>query len=153
MHQPHESVSPVWTASRVAVLKYFWERGDTASQIANVFGDMTRCAVLGKVHRIGLPSRKAPIRSLPGLKFPSKRSVKTMAAKGPQKVIAPFMHSAFECDGPRVPLQNLGDEACRWPLGDPRSVDFGFCGQNRVSRSPYCGHHAAIGKQTHNQRG
>ncbi|PXA97871.1 GcrA cell cycle regulator, partial [Nostoc sp. 3335mG] len=52
-----------WTEERIATLAKMWESGMTASQIAEELGGISRNAVIGKAHRLGLQSRPSPVRS------------------------------------------------------------------------------------------
>ncbi len=56
-----------WTDERIALLKQYWEEGRSASQIAEVLGEgLSRNAVIGKAHRLGLASRPSPLKSSEG---------------------------------------------------------------------------------------
>ncbi|MEQ8411120.1 MAG: GcrA family cell cycle regulator [Erythrobacter sp.] len=52
-----------WTDERIATLKKMWESGATASQIADELGGVSRNAVIGKAHRLGLKSRPSPVKA------------------------------------------------------------------------------------------
>ncbi len=142
--------SPGWTDTRIERLKAFWADGRPASEIAALLGDVTRNAVIGKVHRLGLAGRKttsrqpAPRRTSPrrngsgsaGLRRPPARIVRPAfpPMPAPPPPVAALM----------VPLRQLRDDQCRWPIGDPYEAGFGFCGCQKAPGVPYCGHHAAI---------
>ena len=51
-----------WTDEKVAKLKELWGKGNTAAQIASIIGGISRNAVIGKAHRLGLSSRPSPIK-------------------------------------------------------------------------------------------
>jgi GcrA cell cycle regulator len=101
-----------WTEERVAALQQLWAQGLSASQIAERLGSVTRNAVIGKAHRLGLAGRPSPIRVEP--------------AAAPA---APVRASNYK--GP----------TCQWPLGDPTSQDFKFCGAPIEPGRPYCAQH------------
>jgi GcrA cell cycle regulator len=140
---------PGWTDTRIEHLKALWAYGRSASEIAGLLGEVTRNAVIGKVHRLGLAGRKttsrqpAPRRTSPRrdrsgrveLRQPPARFVRTSSPLPPDNPpVAALM----------LPLRQLRDDQCRWPVGDPRKAGFGFCGCQKGPGVPYCGHHAAI---------
>lgn len=148
-----------WTDERVELLKKLWSEGLSASQIAGRIGNVTRNAVIGKVHRLGLSGRATTTR----MKSHRARSRITQApAKRPQKprfaqVGNPALRALYQPDAePFVPsheelviplnerktIQTLTECNCRWPIGDPQHADFHFCGKNRVAGLPYCEFHA-----------
>ncbi len=142
--------SPGWTDTRTERLKALWAEGRSASEIAGLLGEVTRNAVIGKVHRLGLagrqttsrqpgPRRTSPRRHRSGrveLRLPPSRFVRAASPlpPSPPSPVAALM----------LPLRQLRDDQCRWPIGDPRQAGFGFCGCQKAPGIPYCGHHAAI---------
>jgi GcrA cell cycle regulator len=149
-----------WTDERVELLKKLWSDGLSASQIAAELGGITRNAVIGKVHRLGLSGRaKSPSSTAP-------RQRKARAHPHMMRVARPSMRGntalaqAFDYEveaepelvdnvipiGQRRNILELTEETCRWPIGDPGSVDFFFCGGQTVS-GPYCGFHSRIAYQ------
>ena len=141
---------PGWTDENVELLKKLWADGLSASQIATKIGEVTRNAVIGKVHRLGLAGRKttsrqpAPRRTSPrrngsgraGRRLPPARFVRPSSPMppSPPPPVAALM----------LPLRQLRDDQCRWPIGDPRKAGFGFCACRKAPGVPYCGRHAAI---------
>jgi GcrA cell cycle regulator len=145
-----------WTDERVELLKKLWAEGLSASQIAGRLGSVTRNAVIGKVHRLGLSGRATTSR------MKSHRPRPRMAAKRMAKGarFAPLGNPAFralyaEADAYQPPveelmipanerkyIQTLTECSCRWPIGDPQAADFHFCGKNKVPGLPYCEFHA-----------
>ena len=79
-----------WTDERIATLKKMWEGGSTASQIADELGGVSRNAVIGKAHRLGLKSRPSPVKSADKKAAPAKKAapVKTPAKQAPTKKTA-----------------------------------------------------------------
>jgi len=138
-----------WTDDRIGRLKILWLEGQTAEQIARTLANgITRNAVLGKVHRMGLsvgraagPTR-APTKAEPRPR--AARLVRPMAATTgvAVPVVAPAMPSPVPEPGGAT-VQSVGRDGCRWPLGDPLTTGFSLCG-NRVERGAYCGAHAQI---------
>lgn len=108
-----------WTEERVATLKKLWEDGRSASQIAEMLGDVTRNAVIGKAHRIGLKGRPSPIRR--------------------QQVAQPKRPQPAAKKSTRV-----SDRQCHWPIGHPREPGFHFCGAPAEPERPYCAEHCAV---------
>ena len=146
-----------WTDDRVDTLKKLWSEGLSASQIAGRLGGVTRNAVIGKVHRLGLSGRATTIR---GKSTRARRA--TAGAKRPSKPIykqpgnpafrslyqgdsEPYSPPVEEMDIPlaeRKTLQDLTESCCRWPIGDPQMADFHFCNMSKVPGLPYCESHA-----------
>jgi len=150
-----------WTDDRVEQLKKLWEGGLSASQIAAELGNVTRNAVIGKVHRLGLSGRaKSPSSAAPR---PRKPRPATQMVRMPRPVargntaLAHNYEVELEPDpiaidnvipiSQRLSLVELSDATCHWPVGDPASQDFYFCGGKAVTGQPYCAHHARIAYQ------
>ena len=139
-----------WTDERVTTLKKLWLDGLSASQIAKQLGGVTRNAVIGKVHRLGLSGRAAP--SQPA------RPAATAMPSAPRRVIAaepaalPAVAQqpsvpAFRAEEPgSATVLTLGAHMCKWPIGDPSADGFTFCGR-RSSDGPYCNEHARVAYQ------
>jgi GcrA cell cycle regulator len=147
----------MWTDERVELLKKLWSEGLSASQIAGRLGSVTRNAVIGKVHRLGLSGRATTSRMKthrPRTRLANaKRPVKPRFAQqsGNPAVRALYMDAeayvspAEEIEIPlaeRKTIQTLTECSCRWPIGDPQMADFHFCGRNKVPLLPYCEVHA-----------
>jgi GcrA cell cycle regulator len=139
------SPGPGWTDTRVETLTTLWRSGLSASQIARALGGVTRNAVIGKLHRLGLAGRAAPQSSRPIRA--ARAAVRPARARRPSQ--RPL---ASRVDAANAPLQEVVDSvgafdlatlaahACRWPIGDPRATGFGFCGEP-VNAGPYCEAH------------
>jgi GcrA cell cycle regulator len=111
-----------WTEESISSLRAMWSEGKSASQIAaSLGGNITRNAVIGKVHRLALDGRPSPIKG------PVKPRVKK------------------EVHGKT--LLGMNDRMCKWPIGDPRQPDFHFCSEHAQTGLPYCSEHAAIAYQ------
>ena len=141
-----------WTEERVALLRKLWTEGLSASQIAKQLGGVTRNAVIGKVHRLGLagratPSRpaKRPVRvSRPRMIGPSAPRLRP-AASMPTVVIPDLEPLKLE-DGKAASVLTINDTMCKYPIGDPADANFAFCGRNAAS-GPYCQDHARLAYQ------
>jgi GcrA cell cycle regulator len=151
-----------WTEERVALLTKLWADGLSASQIAAELGGITRNAVIGKVHRLGLSGRaKSPSSSSP-------RPRKARSSSHMLRVSRPLMrgNTALAYDYAAEPepelieipleqrktLLQLSDATCRWPVGDPGSTDFFFCGGDSNEGSPYCTYHSRVAYQPASDR-
>ncbi|MBI3675154.1 MAG: GcrA cell cycle regulator [Proteobacteria bacterium] len=128
-----------WTDDRVEQLKSLWTEGLSASQIARALGGVTRNAVIGKVHRLGLAGRATPTRSdRPRLPSAPKVSMRTYAPEPPVVEEDPVTLE----DGSHATVLTINDRMCRWPIGDPAENEFHFCGRKPKNGSPYCEAHA-----------
>jgi GcrA cell cycle regulator len=142
-----------WTDERVALLRKLWAEGLSASQIAKQLGGVTRNAVIGKVHRLGLAGRATPSR-------PAKRPVRTARPRivgpsaprlrppslAPAVVIPDLEPLKFE-DGKTASVLTLNESMCKYPIGDPNDADFAFCGRASFGGHPYCQDHARLAYQ------
>jgi len=182
-----------WTEERVETLKRMWAEGQSASQIAKELGGVTRNAVIGKVHRLGLSNRAGG--------SPSATTAKPAAKEKPAKPAKPArpaakkadtaaeptaMEPAAETPGPtparkpiipagqplppqpsaneispealasvrevekkakKISLMELTERTCKWPIGDPATPDFWFCGLPVQQGKPYCEAHVGVAFQ------
>ena len=145
-----------WTDERVELLKKLWGEGLSASQIAGRLGSVTRNAVIGKVHRLGLSGRATTSRMKshrPRPRMASKRmATKTRFATTGNPALRALYQETEAYVPPveemvipvaeRKTIQTLTECSCRWPIGDPQAADFHFCGKNKVPGLPYCEFHA-----------
>jgi GcrA cell cycle regulator len=160
-----------WTDERVELLKKLWGDGLSASQIAAEIGGVTRNAVIGKVHRLGLSGRgktNAAPAARPRKPAPAVAPRPATAAQAPAPVqparapapIAPAFAAApmpvpalaedtsvALPESERVTIMELREYMCRWPMGDPTTAEFRFCGARSITGLPYCNHHAQIAYQ------
>ena len=135
-----------WTDERVDTLKTLWSEGLSASQIANKLGGVTRNAVIGKVHRLGLSGRAAPAK--PKLVEPKPEpQVITRPAPTPSVAMDPATWGES-----RPTVTTLGANDCKWPIGDPATAEFRFCGQGAQGGKPYCAYHASLAFQPNSAR-
>src|SRR5438132_10036886 len=107
-----------WTDDRVEQLKSLWTEGLSASQIARALGGgVTRNAVIGKVHRLGLAGRATPSRS-DRPRLSSAPRLSTRAAYTPPPPVIEEDPLTLE-DGSFVGVLTISNTMCRWPIGDP----------------------------------
>ena len=185
-----------WTDDRVEILKKLWVEGQSASQIAKELGGVTRNAVIGKVHRLGL-SNRASSSSSSKSDTKSKTSVKSMSdtKRVSNKTSASKVTSANSPSEPRsnvtslrrqiipagqplppqpsaneispealarvgeiekkakkISLLELTERTCKWPVGDPATEEFWFCGLPSQAGKPYCEAHVGVAFQPMSQR-
>ena len=128
-----------WTEEKVAKLKELWGKGNTASQIAEIIGGISRNAVIGKAHRLNL-SAKIKTRSAQtnqnskGLnenkEIPLKRGKRS-------KFKSLIIEKDFEPENPKQ-LEELDENSCKWPIGHPNEKSFYFCGRSSLKDFSYC---------------
>ena len=186
-----------WTDDRVEILKKMWGEGQSASQIAKELGGVTRNAVIGKVHRLGLSNRTAtaaPAAPAAAAKpeAKAKPAAKPAAAAKPKAEPAPEAAepepaeaapaprpnlparakiipagqplppqpsaneispealakvSEVEKKSKKIGLMDLTERTCKWPVGDPATDDFWFCGLPVQQGKPYCEAHVGVAFQ------
>lgn len=146
-------MNEMWTEERFEAAKTLAAEGWSAAQIADRLGGLSRCAVIGKLHRNGLKggggqrcgTAKGRPRKPPhpkrrhyklgfGARFQSPVPLKPMFVKDP-----PRQPTALMLD-----ILDLKPVHCKFPIGDPKQSDFGFCGASRHQVSPYCEYHHRI---------
>ena len=128
-----------WTDEKVTKLKELWGKGNTASQIAEIIGGISRNAVIGKAHRLNL-SAKIKTRTATSSKnfdiskeennFKSKRGRKS-------KFQSLIIEKDFEPENPKQ-LEELDENTCKWPIGHPDEKNFYFCGRSSLKDFSYC---------------
>jgi GcrA cell cycle regulator len=139
-----------WSEDRVEQLKALWTEGLSASQIARALGGVTRNAVIGKVHRLGLAGRASPSRSeRPRVSLSPKTHVARSHTPPPPVVEEDPITLD---DGNFATVLTISDRMCRWPIGDPSGSEFHFCGRAPKLGSPYCEAHARKAYQPQQQR-
>ena len=152
-----------WTDDRVALLRRLWEDGQSASKIAAQLGGVTRNAVIGKVHRLGMggrikPGEEALAASPKAVEIEVAIAVVEMEAPEPVAILAHRPVPEFPAPAPaaepvalvvsqRVTIMDLRESMCRWPIGDPTTPEFRFCGARSITGLPYCTQHAEIAYQ------
>jgi len=144
-----------WNDERIETLTKMWREGLSASQVARQLGGVSRSAVIGKIHRLGISGRDTPARpNLMGGRPPTRiratpggvlRPATPRAAPAPRLAQrAPFEVAAT------ASILTLTKHACRWPIGEPDKDDFGFCGRLITGAGSYCSGHAAMSGRQRN---
>ncbi|WP_172296369.1 GcrA family cell cycle regulator [Pseudoruegeria sp. HB172150] len=180
-----------WTDERVELLKKMWSEGQSASQIAKELGGVTRNAVIGKVHRLGLSNRAggpAPAGKPAEAEKPSPKPEAATPAPKPEPAPEPTPAPAaaapvarkqiipagqplppqpsaneispealasvreVEKKAKRISLMELTERTCKWPIGDPATDDFWFCGLAVQPGKPYCEAHVGVAFQPMSSR-
>jgi GcrA cell cycle regulator len=155
-----------WTDERVELLKKLWADGLSASQIAGELGGITRNAVIGKVHRLGLSGRaKNASNAAPRARKPRTHSHMLRVSRASVRGNTALAH-AYEIQTDAVPelienvipigqrrtILELTEQTCHWPIGDPGGADFFFCGGNTLTGLPYCPYHSRVAYQPASDR-
>ena len=127
-----------WTPEKVDKLKELWSKGHTASQIAEMLGDTTRNAVIGKAHRLDLEAR-APSKQSATPRSRDNKQIKRTAAPTSRKAKfqSILLDKNFEPENPKS-LEDLTESTCKWPVGHPNEEKFYFCGRKPEGEFPYC---------------
>ena len=189
-----------WTDERVELLKKMWSEGQSASQIAKELGGVTRNAVIGKVHRLGLSNRSGGAAAPNGRNTPMEpaekpaQTARPPAAEKPDAPAQPEPKPETEEDRPsnvtplrkpivpagqplppqpsaneispealakqseverhakRLTLMELTERTCKWPIGDPATEEFYFCGLPVSAGKPYCEAHVGVAFQPMSSR-
>jgi len=141
----------IWTAARVELLRRGFEAGLSCREIAVDIG-VSRNAVIGKLSRLNLTSDKrgdAPPRKTPSKRRRTKPAVKLQlqALQAEYGPIPPVADEALASSEHSCTLLELSDHRCRWPIGEPESGDFRFCGRLSLDGQSYCAGHARLAYQ------
>lgn len=149
-----------WTAERSDIAVAMWERGWSASEIALELRGVSRSAVIGRLHRLGKTRSYAP----GNVNKPTPRPRKPRQPRKPKQnhsnaPATPAQHKAARAnfvaaaESTELPadvspvactLEELDNTRCRWPMGDPGTEAFRFCGAPPLSTGPYCSRHADL---------
>lgn len=161
-----------WTDQKIQMLRDMWGHGYSASEIAARLGGMTRNAVIGKAHRLKLSVRSDAAKAasngtammggsvIPAMKSTSRKRVmlrplpvmptpETTRSFTPPTLQTP---DTIRRNNEGIAVTKAGDRHCRWPVGDPRSPDFRFCGCTAHEGLPYCIDHARVAYQSIGRR-
>ncbi|KPN63715.1 GcrA cell cycle regulator [Aliiroseovarius crassostreae] len=194
-----------WTDERVEILKKMWGEGQSASVIAKELGGVTRNAVIGKVHRLGLSNRTSggakPAAKPAAKEKPAAKPAASKAKAAPKPKPAAKKEAAAEADAPaaapaaekpalparkaiipagqplppqpsanevspealakvneiekgakKLSLMELTEKTCKWPIGDPATEEFWFCGLPVQQGKPYCEAHVGVAFQPMSSR-
>ena len=125
-----------WTTEKVDKLKELWGKGNTASQIAEIIGGVSRNAVIGKAHRLNLSAKiKTRTANTNGQPNSSNNNNQKKIRKG--KFASIIIEKNFEPEQPKQ-LEELNDNSCKWPIGHPNEKEFYFCGRSSLKDFSYC---------------
>jgi GcrA cell cycle regulator len=146
---PETPVRGGWTDARVAKLTELWREGLSASMVAARLG-VSRNAIIGKVHRLGLSKSGEHDLARPKPVRPTRpKAPRRLARAHPKPAPRPtpqVLVASIDLPGLVDRLEDLGAHACHFPVGDPQAADFAFCGRLR-SQGPYCEDHRQIAYQ------
>ena len=131
-----------WTDEQVEELKQLWEKGLTTGEIGKALG-VSKNAVVGKAHRLGLNGRPSPIRRNEEEETAPAEEKESVPEK-PKSKSATAPKNAVKEKAKLFTVNDLTAHSCRWPIGDPKDEDFHFCGKETLPDKPYCAEHAAI---------
>ena len=128
-----------WTEEKVAKLKELWGKGNTASQIAEIIGGISRNAVIGKAFRLNLSAKIKTRTATSNSNFENSVQEKnTKFRKGRRnKFKSLIIEKDFEPENPKT-LEELDENSCKWPIGHPNEKDFYFCGRTSLKDFSYC---------------
>ena len=142
-----------WTVDREKKLRELWKKGHSASQIANILGETTRNAVIGKAHRLNLEARNVARGSSPKKKVQKNQNETNKPGKLSRKARfkSLLLDKTFEPENPKN-LEELSDKTCRWPIGHPDEKKFYFCGRTTVEGFSYCKLHVLYAFQPKNAK-
>lgn len=162
-----------WTEERVESLRKLWADGLSASQIAAQLGNVSRNAVIGKVHRLKLSSRGRSTAATPRVKKATTSApISKVVKSAPMRTVtatvgATALKVMFDAQpvvryrpaedvvvpiSRALQLVELTERTCKWPNGDPLSENFSFCGNDSAETGPYCGYHAKVAFQPASER-
>ena len=128
-----------WTEEKVTKLKELWGKGNTASQIAEIIGGISRNAVIGKAHRLNLSAKIKTRATTSNKNFEINTHDKNInnrkTRRGKFKSI--LIEKDFEPENPKQ-LEELDESLCKWPIGHPNEEKFYFCGRSSLKDFSYC---------------
>jgi GcrA cell cycle regulator len=142
-----------WTEQKIEKLKELWGKGNTASQIAEIIGGMSRNAVIGKAHRLNLSVKMKTKNSATNFNNqkannsfqPSSRKIRKSKFK------SLLIENDFEPENPKQ-LEELDENTCKWPSGHPNENSFYFCGRTSLKDFSYCKLHLLYAFQPKNKK-
>ena len=128
-----------WNEEKVNKLKELWGKGNTASQIAEIIGGVSRNAVIGKAHRLNLSSKIKTRNASSNQNFSINSEVNNSQQKQVKKskFKSLLIDKDFEPESPKK-LEELDESSCKWPIGHPEEKSFYFCGRSSLKDFSYC---------------
>jgi len=127
-----------WNEEKVAKLKELWGKGNTASQIAEIIGGISRNAVIGKAHRLNLSAKIKTRSAISNQNFDTNKESNLKSKRGRKsKFKSLLIEKDFEPENPKQ-LEELDENSCKWPVGHPNEKSFYFCGRSSLKDFSYC---------------
>ena len=128
-----------WNEEKVNKLKELWGKGNTASQIAEIIGGISRNAVIGKAHRLNLSAKIKTRQATSNQNFDNSHVEKNNISKRGRKskFKSLIIEKDFEPENPKQ-LEELDENSCKWPIGHPDEKSFYFCGRSSLKDFSYC---------------
>jgi GcrA cell cycle regulator len=124
-----------WTEERSLKLSQLWMTDWSAAEIGRQMG-ISKNAVVGRAHRLNLPQRPSPIKRLDGAP-PTRRRV-SLRHLFIRSTTLPSFAEPQAAPPPVIVVPKMGRGECCWPIGEPRSPEFHFCGAQAEFNRPYC---------------
>ena len=143
-----------WTEEKVAKLKELWGKGNTASQIAEIIGGISRNAVIGKAHRLNLSAKIKTRTAATSQNFDDskgEKNIQTTRRGRKNKFKSLIIEKDFEPENPKQ-LEELDENSCKWPIGHPDEKSFYFCGRSSLKDFSYCKLHLLYAYQPKNKK-
>ena len=128
-----------WNEEKVAKLKELWGKGNTASQIAEIIGGISRNSVIGKAHRLNLSAKIKTRTATSNQNFNNSNQENSFKSRKGRKskFKSLVIEKDFEPENPKQ-LEELDESICKWPIGHPDEKDFYFCGRSSLKDFSYC---------------
>ncbi len=142
-----------WTDEKVAKLKELWGKGNTANQIAEIIGGISRNAVIGKAHRLNLSAKIKTRAATSNQNFDNSQDNKNIKSNKGRKnrFKSLIIEKDFEPENPKQ-LEELDENSCKWPIGHPNEKSFYFCGRTSLKDFSYCKLHLLYAYQPKNKK-